>query len=39
MALAVEQQAFPVGREKEEIRAFWQTARQKMLLKIAQEAP
>ncbi|MFL5592340.1 MAG: helix-turn-helix domain-containing protein [Ktedonobacteraceae bacterium] len=30
--LAVKQQAFPAGREEEEIRAFWQAAHQKMLL-------
>jgi transcriptional regulator with XRE-family HTH domain len=32
MALAVQQQAFPAGREEEEIRAFWKAARQKVLL-------
>src|SRR5438132_1065207 len=32
MALAVQHQAFPAGREAEEIRAFWQAARQKLLL-------
>src|SRR5438105_9698305 len=32
MALAVQHQAFPPGREAEEIRAFWQAARQKLLL-------
>jgi transcriptional regulator with XRE-family HTH domain len=30
--LAVKQQAFPAGREEEEIRALWQAARQKVLL-------
>src|SRR5258706_14081755 len=30
--LGVQQQAFPAGREAEEIRAFWQAARQKLLL-------
>ncbi len=32
IALAVEQQAFPAGREEAEIRAFWQAAHQKVLL-------
>src|SRR5499427_3923791 len=32
IALAIEQQAWPFGREKEEIRAFWHAAHQKMLL-------
>src|SRR5258706_16441793 len=32
IALGVQQQAFPAGREAEEIRAFWQAARQKLLL-------
>src|SRR5260221_4976 len=32
MAVAVKHQAFPAGREAEEIRAFWQAARQKLLL-------
>ncbi len=32
IALAVEQQAFPAGREEAEIRAFWQASRQKVLL-------
>src|SRR5258708_19009245 len=32
MALAVQHQGFPAGREAEEIRAFWQAARQKVLL-------
>src|SRR5947209_3539799 len=32
IALAVEKQAFPAGREKEEIRALWQAARRKMPL-------
>ena len=32
IALAVEQQAYPLGREAEEIRAFWHAAHQKMLL-------
>ncbi|HEX6551595.1 MAG TPA: NB-ARC domain-containing protein, partial [Ktedonobacteraceae bacterium] len=32
IALAVEKQAFPAGREAEEIRALWQAARQKVLL-------
>src|SRR2546421_6660532 len=32
IALAVGHQAFPAGREEEEIRAFWQASRQKMLL-------
>jgi len=32
IALAVQQQAFPAGREAEEIRAFWKAARQKVLL-------
>src|SRR3989454_1038307 len=32
LALAVEQQAFPAGREEEEIRAFWQAAHQKVRL-------
>src|SRR5215471_1899940 len=32
IALAAQQQAFPAGHEKEEIRAFWQLAHQKMLL-------
>ena len=30
--LAVQQHAFPAGREEEEIRAFWKAARQKVLL-------
>src|SRR6266480_3005297 len=32
LALAVGQQAFPAGREAEEIRAFWKAAHQKVLL-------
>src|SRR5712692_364052 len=32
IALAVEQQAFPAGREEAEIRTFWQASRQKVLL-------
>src|SRR5437588_3939254 len=32
IALAAQQQAFPLGREAEEIRAFWQAARQKVLV-------
>src|SRR2546421_7301337 len=32
MSLAVQQQAFPPGREAEEIRALWKAARQKVLL-------
>ena len=32
IALAVQHQAFPAGREAEEIRAFWKAARQKVLL-------
>src|SRR2546421_12469790 len=32
LALAVQQQAFPAGREEEEIRALWKAARQKVLL-------
>jgi WD40 repeat protein/transcriptional regulator with XRE-family HTH domain len=32
IALAVEQQAFPAGREEEEVRTFWQAAHQKVLL-------
>src|SRR2546421_12724114 len=32
IALAVEQQAYPLGREAEEIRAFWHAAHQKALL-------
>ncbi len=32
LALAVRQRAFPVGREEEEIRAFWHAAHQKVLL-------
>jgi WD40 repeat protein/transcriptional regulator with XRE-family HTH domain len=32
IALASEQQAFPAGREEEEIRAFWHEAHQKVLL-------
>ncbi|MFL5699989.1 MAG: helix-turn-helix domain-containing protein, partial [Ktedonobacteraceae bacterium] len=32
LALAVQHQAFPAGREAEEIRAFWQAAHQKVLL-------
>ena len=32
IALAIEQQAFPAGREAEEIRALWQAAHQKVLL-------
>src|SRR5205807_7521687 len=30
--LAVKQQAFPAGREEEEIRAFWKAAHQKVML-------
>src|SRR6476646_2136925 len=32
IALAVQQQAFPAGRDEEEIRALWRLARQKVLL-------
>src|SRR6266550_3912500 len=32
IALGVQQQAFPAGREEEEIRALWRAARQKVLL-------
>src|SRR6516225_4762418 len=32
IALAVEQQAYPPGREAEEIRTFWHAAHQKVLL-------
>src|SRR5437868_4357364 len=32
LTLAVGQQAFPAGREEEEIRAFWKAAHQKVLL-------
>ena len=32
IALAAQQQAFPLGREAEEIRAFWHAAHQKVLL-------
>src|SRR5258708_34161000 len=32
IALAVQQQAFPAGREAEEIRALWHAAQQKVLL-------
>src|SRR5207244_769386 len=32
LALAVSQQAFPAGRQEEEIRAFWKAAHQKVLL-------
>src|SRR5213078_3786246 len=32
ITLAVQQQAFAAGREEEEIRAFWKTAHQKVLL-------
>ncbi|HEY5005019.1 MAG TPA: NB-ARC domain-containing protein, partial [Ktedonobacteraceae bacterium] len=32
LAFALEQRAFPAGREEEEIRAFWHAARQKVLL-------
>src|SRR2546421_6830821 len=32
LTLAVKQQAFPAGREEEEIRALWKAARQKVLL-------
>jgi WD40 repeat protein/transcriptional regulator with XRE-family HTH domain len=32
VVLAIERQAFPAGREAEEVRALWQTARQKVLL-------
>ncbi|HEX6554365.1 MAG TPA: helix-turn-helix domain-containing protein [Ktedonobacteraceae bacterium] len=32
ITLAVQQQAFPAGREEEEIRALWKTAHQKVLL-------
>ncbi len=32
IAMAVEQQAFPQGREEEEIRIFWHAAHQKVLL-------
>jgi WD40 repeat protein/transcriptional regulator with XRE-family HTH domain len=32
VVLAIEHQAFPAGREAEEVRALWHTARQKVLL-------
>src|SRR3954453_22933954 len=32
VVLAIERQAFPAGREAEEVRVLWQTARQKVLL-------
>src|SRR5690348_16933836 len=32
VVLAIECQVWPVGREAEEVRAFWQAARQKVLL-------
>ncbi|TMC85865.1 MAG: hypothetical protein E6J22_19595, partial [Chloroflexi bacterium] len=32
LAFALGQQAFPAGREEEEIRAFWHAAHQKVLL-------
>ena len=32
IALAIQQQAFPAGREEEEIRTLWRLARQKVLL-------
>src|SRR6266436_9563014 len=32
IALAAQQQVFPLGREAEEIRAFWHAAHQKVLL-------
>src|SRR5881396_738752 len=32
IALGVQQQAFPAGREEEEIRALWRAAHQKVLL-------
>ena len=32
ITLGVQQQAFPAGREDEEIRALWRAARQKVLL-------
>src|SRR6266566_3815853 len=32
LAFAVRQQAFPSGREEEEVRAFWHAAHQKVLL-------
>ncbi len=32
VVLAIERQAFPVGREAEEVRVLWQAARQKVLL-------
>src|SRR5207244_11802530 len=32
LTLCVRQQAFPPGREEEEIRAFWKAAHQKVLL-------
>ncbi len=32
VVLAIEHQAFPTGREAEEVRALWQAARQKVLL-------
>ena len=32
LTLAVKQQAFPAGREEEEIRAFWKAAHQKVML-------
>src|SRR5438132_5984267 len=32
IALGVQQQAFPAGREEEEIRALWKAAHQKVLL-------
>src|SRR6266581_7891922 len=32
VVLAIQRQAFPAGREAEEVRALWHTARQKVLL-------
>src|SRR5258706_7418446 len=32
IALAIQYKAFPAGQEAEEVRALWQTARQKVLL-------
>src|SRR5258708_17201020 len=32
VVLAIERQAYPTGREAEEVRALWQAARQKVLL-------
>src|SRR5579859_6819496 len=32
VVLAIERQAFPAGREAEEVRALWQAAHQKVLL-------